>query len=62
MVKGGIKMIKKKEIISIIDTLILACKQDEIDYPFAPNRTLQAYWNGKKDALTELKNILEELK
>lgn len=50
----------KKTIIEIIDILIQAYKQEEIDFPFAPNQTLQAYWKGKKDALTELKNILED--
>lgn len=48
-----------KEVIEIIDILIESYKQEEIDFPIAPNRTLQAYWKGKKDALKELKNILE---
>lgn len=51
----------KKTIIEIIDILILSYKADERDFPIAPNKTLQAYWKGKKDALTELKNVLEEL-
>lgn len=49
-----------REVIEIIDILIQSYKQEEIDFPIAPNKTLQAYWNGKKDALTELKNILED--
>ena len=49
-----------KEVIEIIDILIQSYKSDERDFPIAPNKTLQAYWKGKKDALTELKNILED--
>ena len=51
-----------KEVIEIIDILIEAYKEDERDFPIAPNKTLQAYWKGKKDALKELKNILEDIK
>lgn len=49
-----------KEVIEIIDSLIEIYKQEEIDFPYAPTQTLQAYWKGKRDALTELKNILED--
>ena len=49
-----------KELIEIINLLIQSYKQEEIDFPIAPNKTLQAYWKGKKDALIELKNILED--
>lgn len=56
--------IKNEEVISmiieLIDILILMYKKEEIDFLFAPNKTLQAYWVGKKDALKELKNILED--
>lgn len=59
-VRDGNEIIK---VIEMIDLLLLEYKQEEIDYPFAPDDNKQAFYLGRKKALTELKKrYLKELR
>lgn len=51
-VRDGNEIVK---VIEMIDLLLLEYKQEEIDYPVAPDDNRQAFYLGRKKALIELK-------
>lgn len=47
------------KVIRLIGILLTAYEVEEKEFPFPPSETQQAYWNGKKASLKELKNMIE---
>lgn len=50
------------KVIELIGILLTGYEVEEEQFPFPPSEAQQAYWDGKKTSLEELKNMIENNK
>ena len=53
---------RKYTVIELIGILLTGYEVEEEQFPFPPSEAQQAYWDGKKASLEELKNMIENNK
>lgn len=46
-------------VLGLIDILIVSYNQEEREYPFTIDKNIESFWEGRMEALKDIKDMLE---